>query len=190
MTADEWNRAYPVGTQVIYYPTAFDHTTARATRTRSEAWTLGHGEAVVKVEGTTGCVSLRHLDLGEPRVTPESGQQNEPVDNAALNEDELIADVRRFRNLGIFGAPENAQYANLLDRVVARLAGGQSVTQAFNPLAHLPGEYELGRLIREACDFDADKERMYLVVSVGELAQQIARWLSANVSGEKKCSTA
>jgi hypothetical protein len=49
---------------------------------------------------------------------------------------------------------------------------------AFNPLVHLPGEYEMGRMIREAVDYDPDKGRMYLLCSVGELAQRITRALA------------
>lgn len=33
------------------------------TRTRSEAWMLGHGEPVVKVDGTSGCVCIEHLAM-------------------------------------------------------------------------------------------------------------------------------
>lgn len=33
------------------------------TKITSESWKLGHGEVVCKVEGISGGVSIRHLDL-------------------------------------------------------------------------------------------------------------------------------
>lgn len=44
-----------------------------------------------------------------------------------------------------------------------------------DPVANLPGEYEMGQVIRDAVDHDPDKMRMYLTVSVGELAQRVCR---------------
>ncbi|WP_326700242.1 hypothetical protein OG909_24920 [Streptomyces sp. NBC_01754] len=52
MTADEWNARYPV--------TRDDE--ALTTVTRSRAWTLGHGAAVVSVEGYSGGIRLTHVD--------------------------------------------------------------------------------------------------------------------------------
>jgi len=59
-TAADWNRRFPVGTPVRYFPARnrFDHL---ETQTRSDAWTLGGGDAVVLVEGRSGGVSLDHL---------------------------------------------------------------------------------------------------------------------------------
>lgn len=45
--------------------------------------------------------------------------------------------------------------------------------ERFDPLVHLPGEYEVGRLIRASVEHDAEKMRFYLTCSVGELAQRI-----------------
>lgn len=61
MTANEWNELYPVGTRVRYYSIMGETTPKLDTRTRSEAWELGHGAPIVKVEGVTGGVSLYHL---------------------------------------------------------------------------------------------------------------------------------
>lgn len=61
MTADEWNAAFPVGTQVVAYPLTRDDAPLY-TYTRSAAWTLGHGAAVVKVEGYAGGILLSHVD--------------------------------------------------------------------------------------------------------------------------------
>lgn len=54
MTAAEWNAIHPVGTPVIWYPYRDSFADARHTKTRSEAWELGGGTAVVLVEGRTG----------------------------------------------------------------------------------------------------------------------------------------
>ncbi|MFF2009137.1 hypothetical protein ACFVWY_08700 [Streptomyces sp. NPDC058195] len=61
MTADEWNERYPVGTPVIAYPGTRDDEPLD-TVTRSRAWTLGHGAAVVSVEGESGGIHLTHVD--------------------------------------------------------------------------------------------------------------------------------
>ncbi len=62
MTAEQWNRRYPVGTKVRYYHIK-NVNKGVETETLSEAWTLGHGAAVVKVKGRAGGVSLDHLDV-------------------------------------------------------------------------------------------------------------------------------
>ncbi|MFD7066111.1 hypothetical protein ACFV97_02625 [Streptomyces sp. NPDC059913] len=61
MTADEWNARYPVGTPVLAYPGTRDDEPLD-TVTRSRAWTLGHGAAVVSVEGEAGGIHLTHVD--------------------------------------------------------------------------------------------------------------------------------
>lgn len=63
MTDTEWNRKYPVGTRVRYFPIMGELETHIDSVTRSEAWTLGHGAAVVKIVGTAGGVSLSHLTV-------------------------------------------------------------------------------------------------------------------------------
>lgn len=59
---EQWNASHPVGTPVRYRPVRGQAKTD-ATKTRSEAWTLGNGEPVVAVEGQTGGVSLKHLKV-------------------------------------------------------------------------------------------------------------------------------
>ncbi|MGW3164781.1 hypothetical protein ACWC9Q_18295 [Streptomyces sp. NPDC001142] len=61
MTADEWNARYPVGTPVLAYPDTRDDEPLD-TVTRTPAWTLGHGAAVVSVEGESGGICLTHVD--------------------------------------------------------------------------------------------------------------------------------
>ncbi len=75
MTADEWNAKHPPGTPVIYYPImkggqpfivkGEKSTTPVETETRSEAWQLGGGIAVVSLVGKTGGVRLEHLEVRE-----------------------------------------------------------------------------------------------------------------------------
>ena len=62
ITATEWNRRFPVGTPVLYHPIIGDkeHITSK---TRSEAWELGHGAPVVKIEGLTDGVALEAIDV-------------------------------------------------------------------------------------------------------------------------------
>jgi hypothetical protein len=61
--ADQWNAAHPVGTPVHAWP-IHRGDPPMITRTRTPAWTLGHGAAVVSVEGYAGGISLTHI---EPR---------------------------------------------------------------------------------------------------------------------------
>ncbi|MGY1579204.1 hypothetical protein [Streptomyces sp. MN13] len=85
MNADEFNARYPVGTPVLAYPSVRpEHPVAVAfqkrvsegrtfgttdpckrlvTRTRTPAWTLGHGEPVVSVDGYAGGIVLEHVDV-------------------------------------------------------------------------------------------------------------------------------
>jgi len=60
MKSEEWNRRFPIGTRVRYYPIQGVKKYIETT-TRSEAWELGHGVAVVKINGRTGGVALSHL---------------------------------------------------------------------------------------------------------------------------------
>lgn len=60
MSVDAFNDTYAIGTACRYYPVAGDSEHLK-TRTRSEAWALGHGAVVVKVEGKAGGVDINHL---------------------------------------------------------------------------------------------------------------------------------
>lgn len=62
-TAEQWNAAHPVGTKVLYR--SHSNASPLETSTRSAAWALGHGEAVVMVEGVSGCVALWALEVCE-----------------------------------------------------------------------------------------------------------------------------
>lgn len=57
-----WNTLYPVGTPCDLLQN--DGTRLR-TKTRSIAWELGHGQAVVKVEGKTGGWELERVCILE-----------------------------------------------------------------------------------------------------------------------------
>lgn len=60
LSADEFNRLCPIGTDVIYYP-VLGRKTHERTVTRSEAWELRSGHVVVKIKGRTGGVSVTNL---------------------------------------------------------------------------------------------------------------------------------
>lgn len=57
-TAEAWNAGCPVGTEVEYRASWRQAEPTLVTRTRSEAWTLPHGEPVVLIEGRAGGVAL------------------------------------------------------------------------------------------------------------------------------------
>lgn len=62
--------AMPVGTRCRYYPVLpCDEDAWEETVIRSAPWLLGHGAAVVAIEGRDGGVSIRHVfPIGiEPR---------------------------------------------------------------------------------------------------------------------------
>lgn len=75
LSAAEWNERFPIGTPVKAYPGTFDDPPLR-TRTRSEAWELGHGDVVVKVEGHAGGICLSHVKP-IPRRYRERGTEGE-----------------------------------------------------------------------------------------------------------------
>ncbi|OPC84167.1 hypothetical protein B4N89_27465 [Embleya scabrispora] len=60
-TAGQWNALHPVGTPVHAWPGCRD-AEPMTTRTRTPAWTLGHGAPVVSVEGYPGGISLTHIE--------------------------------------------------------------------------------------------------------------------------------
>lgn len=73
MNAEQWNREYPPGTPVRYWPLKNGRDFID-TRTRSEAWELGHGETVVKLDGRTGGVCLSHIEVLS--LAPSGGLTN------------------------------------------------------------------------------------------------------------------
>lgn len=64
LTAEKWNETVPVGTEIRYFPIK-GRDEFRVTKTRSEAWTLGSGDAVVLIEGQAGGVSIDHCVVGD-----------------------------------------------------------------------------------------------------------------------------
>lgn len=62
MSAGEFNRRFPVGTPVIYRPIIGGQEQHR-TRTRSLAWTLGHGATVVAVDGFIGGMAIEAIEV-------------------------------------------------------------------------------------------------------------------------------
>lgn len=66
-TAAEWNAAHRPGIGVIVKK---DDGTLKFTRTRSEAWELGHGQPVVMLEGISGGYDLARVTPMEIQDTP------------------------------------------------------------------------------------------------------------------------
>lgn len=69
-TAALFNSFYPPGTRVRYYPSASDSERFVEGPLVSEAWELGHGDVIVKLEGISGGVSIRHLVILLPDNSP------------------------------------------------------------------------------------------------------------------------
>jgi hypothetical protein len=67
--AVDWNIVHPVGSPVLAWPGTRDVEPLR-TRTRSGAWTLPSGEAVVMVDGHAGGIALTHVDHDPTRREP------------------------------------------------------------------------------------------------------------------------
>lgn len=64
MSVEEFNAAHPIGTPVTFWPGAREGA-GTASTTRSKAFTLGSGDAVVMVEGYPGGIALTHVQPTE-----------------------------------------------------------------------------------------------------------------------------
>lgn len=63
LTATQWNEQHPIGTAVVV---TRDNGAEQRSVTRSAAWTLGDGQAVVKVEGISGGYALERVRPAPP----------------------------------------------------------------------------------------------------------------------------
>lgn len=70
MNETEFNNKYPVGTPVRYHP-VIGQPEYVETETRSEAWTLGNGQVIVKVKGRAGGVSIAAIEAVEQMVAAD-----------------------------------------------------------------------------------------------------------------------
>lgn len=72
-TAESWNVAHPIGTRVRYWSVYPPHGSAPPidTMTRSAAWALGDGSAVVLIAGRSGGVWLSHVEV-LPQTPPDT----------------------------------------------------------------------------------------------------------------------
>lgn len=62
--ADTFNEQHPIATPVRYWP-ALREGEGRPSQTRSPAWALSSGVAVVSVEGYAGGIALSHVQVTE-----------------------------------------------------------------------------------------------------------------------------
>jgi len=74
LTAEQFNRTYPVGTVVRYWPGIKYGGSGAVARTRTPAWLVG-ATPCVSVEGYPGGIALTHVDI-EP-VEPETHDSGE-----------------------------------------------------------------------------------------------------------------
>lgn len=82
MTAEKWNAAHRVGTEVLYYPVCKPGVTeAVRTKTQSAAWELANGHAVVMLEGLSGGHSLEHILVVE--VSAEGARPEQAMRRSA-----------------------------------------------------------------------------------------------------------
>ena len=58
MTSQEWNDTYPIGQPIALTE---DDGSLTYTQTRSEAWELGSGQAIIKVDGKSGGYNLDRI---------------------------------------------------------------------------------------------------------------------------------
>lgn len=61
IAAHTWNTLYPVGTRVLYWKLTLSDK-GRRSATRSQAWVMPSGSAVVQVEGEAGAIALSHVE--------------------------------------------------------------------------------------------------------------------------------
>lgn len=60
--AIQFAKAMPIGSRCRYYPVLpADENAFEESVIRSEPWLLGHGAAVVNIEGRSGGVSIKHI---------------------------------------------------------------------------------------------------------------------------------
>jgi len=67
MNSEKFNIMYPIGTAVRYH-SVIDLPEFVQSKTRSEAWELGCGETVVKIDGIAGGVSIRAIEIVQPHT--------------------------------------------------------------------------------------------------------------------------
>jgi hypothetical protein len=62
MTSEEWNKKYPVGTKVRYFPIKSNLESFTDSETVSDAWDVC-GTPVVSISGGRGGMSLDHITV-------------------------------------------------------------------------------------------------------------------------------
>lgn len=62
ITAEEFNKEYPIGTKVLYFP-VYGCQKYKMAKTTSKAWVLGDGTSVVKLNIGAGGYILRNIEI-------------------------------------------------------------------------------------------------------------------------------
>ncbi len=64
---EDFNRDYPVGTEVVYYELIDPKARPHPSKTRSTAWVMGGHSAMIMVDGVSGGVALEHIEVKNPK---------------------------------------------------------------------------------------------------------------------------
>ncbi|OMI34469.1 hypothetical protein [Streptomyces sparsogenes] len=147
MNAEQFNARYPVGTPVMAYPGArpekFPNEKRLQTRTRSVAWTLGHGEPVVMVDGYTGGIALSHVDVID-------GPDASVYETRLLTEKTLYAVDNWLDKAGVFAKQYTRYVDDKLTTVGLRIGEKPGHLVAYfgdTIVRHTDGTYTVRRVI-------------------------------------------
>jgi hypothetical protein len=186
VNADEFNARYPVGTPVFAYPfirpedpvaIAYqervkdgrtfgnpDPCKRLKTKTRTPAWTLGHGEPVVSVEGYAGGICLSHVDVREQcdvefvgggRCTKDAGHrtpENQDPHTPPTTVEEALPTVGALPVPG--GSPQITEFAvRLPSGNVVRTGDPTSRRDQEARLARYIGEFPAARLVQRTVHY-------------------------------------
>lgn len=158
VAAQEFNNRVPVGTAVKAYPGTRDDAPL-LTRTRTSAWPLPSGTAVVSVRGYAGGIALDHIDVDESkRPVPPSLEFSCPPCPMCDKETDSDGDGFTCHRCAAYWGT-NGEHGSWLEW---EEPGCQSVIEPFNTET-LAAEYESIRHNTERCilplSHDPDKHR-------------------------------
>lgn len=135
-----WNEHYPPGTEVIQTD---DFGVQHLRTTRSEAWTLGHGEPVVKVSGIVGCYLMSRLNPDPKAVAALKADPWTRIrsKNVGIVGDALRITARLLRKLSI--DPKQPHFDELYDLYQDLKAETEMLRRGLFDLANDPDEQKL-----------------------------------------------
>ena len=143
--ANEFNRQFKPNTPCFYQPIRGEDKWY-PTRTRSEAWLLGHGEPVVKIDGASGCVCISHLAM------PGSDRYEASIAEAEEARGEHNANWVPFTDEEAKAAsrPKAINVTTFIDELFGDLCKADATAEVLN----IVGEYKhLAAELQEAGEF-------------------------------------